>query len=96
MVIQLIQRFDLNDVIFWECDETKAGGWWWDGSNFPWEGITHRHFNKASIACADGHVEWLTREDYYVLGTRTPWKNRLWCTPFSTNGRNPHPNHLGN
>jgi len=84
-----ITQFKVNDIIFWEPDETKSGGWWWDGSNFPWEGITHRHFDRASIGRVDGGVEWLLLDEYYKIGTgnwkarRPNIKNRIWNTPDS-------------
>ena len=77
-----------RDIIMWEPDETKAGGWWWDGSNYPWEGITHRHIDRGMAVCVDGHAEWLTLDDYYRLGAgNAPGPNRLWNVPGSPNGR---------
>ncbi|MBI1375713.1 MAG: prepilin-type N-terminal cleavage/methylation domain-containing protein [Phycisphaera sp.] len=38
-----VSQFKENDILYWEADELKSGGWWHDGSNFPWEGVTRRH-----------------------------------------------------
>lgn len=77
-----------NDIIMWEPDESKQGGWWWDGSNYPWEGISHRHVDRGMTVCADGHAEWLTLKEYYRLGANdAPGPNRLWNVPGSPNGR---------
>ena len=73
-----------TDIIMWEPDETKAGGWWWDGSNYPHEGITWRHIDRGMVGCIDGHSEWLLREDYYDMCTSG--RTRLWNWPGSPNG----------
>lgn len=73
-----------TDIIMWEPDETKGGGWWWDGSNYPHEGITWRHLDRGMVTCADGHAEWLLREDYYDLCTSG--RTRLWNWPGSVSG----------
>ena len=56
--INKIGRMRGDGISFWESDETQA--WWNDGANYAAEGITHRHKFGASVACYDGHVEWLT------------------------------------
>ena len=61
-----ITQFSSTDVLYWEPDETKAGGWWWDGANFPWEGVTERHFDHASVSCVDGSVEWMRLDLFYA------------------------------
>lgn len=81
--------FRADDVLFWEPDETQAGGWWWDGSNYPNEGISARHFDRATAACADAHVEWITVRDWYALAQSAARPNRLWNVPWSTDGRTP-------
>ncbi len=90
-----LDQFKPRDILFWECDETKSGGWWWDGSNFPWEGITHRHKGKASISCTDGSEVWMTRDEYYDIVAKRP--SRLWNVPNSWNndGRTPHKSYQG-
>jgi len=79
-------EFEANDIIMWEADETTSqAGWWHDGANYPWEGITQRHIYKGNTVCADGHAEWLSLEDYYSMDI--PGKTRLWNTPGTVNGR---------
>ena len=80
--------FAAEDVLFWEAWEAKDGGWWWDGSNNPWEGMTYRHNDRGIVGCADGHVERMPTATYYALaGTAAPAvRNRLWNTPYSPSG----------
>ena len=80
-------EFRASDILYWEPDETKSGGWWWDGANFPWEGITPRHLGWGSAGSVDGSVEKLTYEYYYQLAPRRPVLTRLWNVPGSANGR---------
>ncbi len=83
----LVSEFKVDDVIFWEPWEGTASiGWWWDGSNFPHEGVTWRHFSRATIACADGHVERITTTNYCWLANTAPRPNRLWNTPRAAGG----------
>ena len=80
--------FDPMDVVLWETDETRSGGWWHDAANFPWEGITGRHLDRGNTVCADGHAEWMLVDDYYKLGANSaPGPNRLWNTPGTWDGR---------
>jgi len=79
-------EYEANDVIMWEADETTSQkGWWHDGSNFPWEGITQRHIDRGNTVCADGHAEWMLLTDYYAMDCAG--KTRLWNTPGKANGR---------
>ena len=74
--------FEPTDIIMWEADESKAGGWWWDGANYPWEGITGRHVDRGMVVTATGSAEWLLLEDYYRMGaSNAPRPNRLWNVP---------------
>jgi len=81
--------FDPTDIIMWEADETTdAKGWWHDGANYPWEGITRRHTDRGNASCADGHAEWILLKDYYEMGSSSsPGPNRLWNRPGSLTGR---------
>jgi len=81
--------FKSTDVLFWEPDEHRTGGWWNDGSNFPWEGIAARHFDRATAVCVDGHVEWFQVPEWNDLANTAPRPNRLWNVPGSANGRDP-------
>ncbi len=83
-------EFRASDVFYWEADETVDDlGWWHDGANFPWEGMTKRHNDNGSVVCADGHVEFMTKAEYYEAG-RSWWSikhpTRLWNTPNSESG----------
>ncbi|HOD83787.1 MAG TPA: type II secretion system protein [Phycisphaerae bacterium] len=48
------------DVIIWEA--TGPAGDWNDGSSFPREGLASAHREGAVFACADGHAEYMSRE----------------------------------
>lgn len=82
-----LSSFRSDDILYWETDETKAGGWWWDGSNFPYEGMTYRHLRKGSMGSADGHVEAVQGDDYYKMAPTSARRTRLWNVPGSINGR---------
>jgi prepilin-type N-terminal cleavage/methylation domain-containing protein len=74
-------------VLYWEADEQfTSPNPWNDGCSYPTEGgITHRHPSSGcSVACFDGHVEWLTSANYTYELSFSP--GRLWCNPFSSNG----------
>ena len=81
-----LSQFRGDDILYWEAWEIKAGGWWWDGSNYPHEGVTYRHGQQATVACADGRVEALYADDYYELARDranpvTNYRNRIWNVP---------------
>ena len=80
-------EYNPNDFIMWETNETAMAnsGWWHDGANYPWEGITQRHIYQGNTVCADGHAEWLLLEDYYAMDCAG--RTRLWNVPGSPNGR---------
>jgi prepilin-type N-terminal cleavage/methylation domain-containing protein len=77
-----ITRFRPNDILFWEADESGVStDSWNDGSSFPSEvGLTARHTKGAAIACMDGHVEWMSFDDFNVEKNSTG-RSRLWCNP---------------
>ena len=75
-----------EQVILWEADESGTGAAWNDGGSRPDENrLAKRHGKGASIACFDGHVEWMDRIDYLTL-VQQPGPNRLWCDPHSPDG----------
>jgi len=97
-----IVKFKTHHVIFWESGETSLmnnGPPFNDGSSFPGEWLTVRHGNSvrlmgggakgsggASIACFDGHVEWMSHREYDIEKNKDPSKygegsNRFWCAP---------------
>jgi prepilin-type N-terminal cleavage/methylation domain-containing protein len=91
-----LNMFKANDAVFWEADERNAGNGFNDGASRPGEtynlndpyasGLTARHGKFASILCIDGHAEQMQHVDFRKLAGETR-KNRLWCSPFTKNGR---------
>lgn len=76
-----LTEFRPNDIMYWEGDETTdQNGWWWDGANYPYEGISARHFGAGTMASADGHVERILTPDYYALVNEGKY-NRLRNSP---------------
>ncbi len=75
-----IDKFAPTAILFWETE----GDGWNDGSSFPYEGLNPRHGKGATVACADGHTEWMTRIAYDVEMNKQP--SRLWCVPDSPTG----------
>lgn len=80
-----IAQFRSDSIILWEVDDQKGGGFWNDGSSYPWEGITERHGDGATVGVIDGHVEHIKHEEYYEEEENEP--GRLWCAPDTLNGR---------
>lgn len=80
-----LNQFRSTDVLFWECDENLGHGGWWDGANFPGEGITKRHYGSTMCGNADGHVDWMTVDQYYVEAYSNT-RSRLWNVPGSDRG----------
>ena len=102
-----ITKFKVHHVIFWESGETTLmsnGPPFNDGSSYPGEWLTERHgmstrvmgggargSGGASIACFDGHVEYMTHKEYDVEKNKDPARfgpgsNRFWCAPTIPNG----------
>lgn len=97
-----ITKFKTHHVILWESGETTLmnnGPPFNDGSSYPGEWLSERHGNShrtagnsatgsggASIACFDGHVEWMSHRDYDIEKNKDPARygpgsNRFWCAP---------------
>ena len=102
-----VTKFKVEHVILWESGETNLmnnGPPFNDGSSYPGEWLTERHGNStrlsgggakgtggASIACFDGHVEWMSTKEYDVQKNRDPARfgegsNRFWCAPNLAGG----------
>ena len=100
-----VTKFRVTDVILWESGETSLmnnGPPFNDSSSFPGEWLTERHgtgsrvsgggaigTGGASIACFDGHVEWMSLKEYdkVVVSFDQPKNdNRFWCAPNVTDG----------
>jgi prepilin-type N-terminal cleavage/methylation domain-containing protein/prepilin-type processing-associated H-X9-DG protein len=84
-------RNSSEQVLWWEAEENTAGDVdglvaWNDGSSYPRENIlSTRHGHGASIACFDGHVEWMDRIDF-LSEMQRPGQNRLYCDPHRPGG----------
>ena len=78
-------QFRADAIILWQALETNPGDWN-DGSSTPDEGITKVHSIGTSVGVVDGHVEYLKTLKFYAEAKITA-KNRLYCSPGSTNGR---------
>jgi type II secretory pathway pseudopilin PulG len=83
-------QFKNDDIMYWEVEQDfgEGGigdGGWWDGSNFPNEGMSNdRHFKGGAAVSVDTSVEWMTYADYEAEKQKQP--GRLWNTPDSANG----------
>ncbi len=78
-------RFRGDQVSYWEADEKGGPGAWNDGCNIPPDEITTRHANGGTIACFDGHVEYIRRRDFDAEYSNNH-PGRLWCNPGTANG----------
>lgn len=76
-----IDNFSQQAVLFWEVDaENFTTGWWWDGGNYPWEGLSQsRHFEGGTIVNVDLSTDRWDHVDYYTEEARRP--GRLWNVP---------------
>jgi type II secretory pathway pseudopilin PulG len=89
-----VSKFKPDDIVFWEADE-RGGAAWNDGASFPGEsfnptdpkasGLTSRHGKVATVACFDGHAEWITHQEYRKLALETG-RNKIYCNPLTMNG----------
>lgn len=79
-----IESLNPRGILHWEVDEFGGGGWWNDGSSFPWEGITKRHRTGANVSSVDTSAEWISIEEYYEEEKNDP--GRLWFNPGTRNG----------
>ncbi|HTL56492.1 MAG TPA: DUF1559 domain-containing protein [Candidatus Limnocylindrales bacterium] len=77
--------FRQDCIIFWQALETNPGDFN-DGSSSPDEGITKLHSFGTTVGVIDGHVEYLKTVKFYEEVALT-FKNRLWCSPATANGR---------
>jgi hypothetical protein len=81
-----IAEFDSDDILYWEAKEDNSGHCSFnDGSSHPWERMTRRHGEGATVGCMDGHAEWLTHGQYEAEVNGSP--SRLWCNPGTADGR---------
>jgi prepilin-type N-terminal cleavage/methylation domain-containing protein len=76
-----------EDILFWETDETEPFNFN-DGANFPPEGVSGRHSAGAIQAAFDSSVTY-TRLTAWYEEEANPDRNRLWCYPYTPDGRSP-------
>jgi hypothetical protein len=83
-----ITKFKADDILFWESDETKSGGYWNDGNNNHDEGITRRHGGRnagvnagAIVSCIAGHAEWITVAAFEKEALKKG--GRVQCSPWN-------------
>jgi len=84
LVSARLSRFPGNAICLWEQDEGSNGFWFNDSSNQPDEAISKRHKGGAIVGCFDGHVEWMTWDQYMAERDLKP--GRFWCNPDSATG----------
>lgn len=72
-------QFSPSAIVFWEVDEKSAAGSYNDASSNPNEPVTRRHIAGLTVACHDGHTEWLTYVEYQAEVAKNP--GRLYCKP---------------
>jgi prepilin-type N-terminal cleavage/methylation domain-containing protein len=76
-----------GDCAFWETDERVPFDFN-DGSSWPTEGVSARHFQGAVQAAVDGSADYVTFTGWYD-DVANPNKNRLWCYPGTVDGGDP-------
>jgi prepilin-type N-terminal cleavage/methylation domain-containing protein len=81
-----VERFRADAVFMWETDETKRGGFWNDGGNYPSEGLSARHEDGAPFGRLDGSTIRVWQQEYRDM-VRSPHANALYCVPGDENGR---------
>jgi prepilin-type N-terminal cleavage/methylation domain-containing protein len=80
-----LSKFRGDAILLWENSPDDAHNYN-DGANSPDEGLGVLHNKGATVGCFGGSVEYMT----YLAFTNEfmiPTKNRLWCSPSSTDGR---------
>ena len=85
-------RFDANDVMYWEQDETTPF-WFNDPANNPISGISSRHGVGALIGNMGGTAEWMSIPEYERLAGPIGSNNgmghrpgRFWNNPGTADG----------
>jgi prepilin-type N-terminal cleavage/methylation domain-containing protein len=80
-----ISRFKGDQVAYWEADEKSGAGTWNDGCNVPSDELTTRHSVGGTLACFDGHVEYMKRRNFDAEYSNNK-PGRLWCNPGTADG----------
>ena len=81
-----ITDYQDDDIIHWEQDEKLGAGGWWDGGNYPSEGISKRHVSGALAGSIGGVAEWMDFRTVWPALVADPNRNRLWCEPGVVTG----------
>jgi len=76
-----------TDCILFEADERDPYNYN-DGSSWPAEGVTPRHFKGATQGLLDGSASYV-RDDDWLNEMNDPNKNSLWCYPLTSDGGDP-------
>jgi prepilin-type N-terminal cleavage/methylation domain-containing protein len=79
-----IVNYKPDAVLFWEVTPFDAGNGN-DSSSYPDEKVADRHITGSNVGCFDGHAETIP-QSYWQKELAKPFKNRLWCSPFTANG----------
>ena len=88
-----VVEYQADDLMQWEQDEPLGVGGWWDGGNYPQEGISARHVSGALAGSIGGTAEWVDYRAVWpalVAATNAGGVNvrsRLWCNPLTDDGR---------
>jgi prepilin-type N-terminal cleavage/methylation domain-containing protein len=80
-----LSAFNPDAIILWQALETNPGDFN-DGSSSPAEGITKLHSIGTTVGVIDGHIEYYKTVQFYA-DANLKGKNRLWCSPATTDGR---------
>lgn len=72
-----IRAFDHDTVVLFEVDYS----FWWDGSDFPSQGLATRHEEGGNMVNIDGSAEWMDLYDWDTEESFIPC--RLWSVPNS-------------
>ena len=87
---KLFSAFNSDDILMWEQDATP--GYFNDGGNYPFEGISGRHGIGALCGSASGSAEYMNTNLWYsIAGTNvadwnTKPRNRVNNNPSTANG----------
>ncbi|HUC86063.1 MAG TPA: hypothetical protein VL970_12775, partial [Candidatus Acidoferrales bacterium] len=81
-----------SDCVLFEADDRDPSNFN-DGSSWPSEGISTRHFKGATQSAIDGSSGYVRDADW-LAEVNYPNKNRLWCYPKTRDGGDPVYGHV--
>jgi prepilin-type N-terminal cleavage/methylation domain-containing protein len=67
-------------ILLWEAADAD----WNDGCSYPWQDLTRRHGEGATVGCVGGQTDWISHEAYEAQQDKRP--GRLYCNPISPQG----------